>query len=149
MGKCSTHSGPQTLHLKNGNNYCFYFKYFVLLLNHSVVSDSSWPHRLHHARLSHPSLSPGVCSNSCPLSQWCHPTISSFSPLPPSPPALKSFPASGSFPVSQLFASGGQSIMWPLDSSISIILCMCVCVCVCVCTHVHAQSRLNFVTPWM
>ena len=55
-----------------------------------------------------PSLSPGVCSNSCPLSQWCHPTISSsvvsFSSCP------QSFPGSGSFPVSRLFASGGQSI---------------------------------------
>ena len=55
-----------------------------------------------------PSGSPGVCSNSCPLSQWCHPTISSsvvpFSSCP------QSFPASGSFPVSQTFASGGQSI---------------------------------------
>ena len=66
------------------------------------------PHGLQHARLPCPSLSPGVCSNSCPLSQWCHPTISSsvipFSSCP------QSFPASGSFPVSWFFASCGQSI---------------------------------------
>ena len=67
-----------------------------------------WSHRLQHTRL--PCLSPSleVCSNSCPLSQWCHPTISSsvipFSSCP------QSFPASGSFPMSRLFASDGQSI---------------------------------------
>ena len=63
---------------------------------------------MQHTRLPCPSLSPWVCSNSCPLSQWCHPTISSsvipFSSCP------QSFPASGSFPVSQIFVSGGQSI---------------------------------------
>ena len=67
-----------------------------------------WPHGLQHARLPCPSLSPRVCPNSCPLSQRCHPVISfsltHFSSCP------QSFPASGSFPVSQLFASGGQSI---------------------------------------
>ena len=68
----------------------------LLLFNCSVSSDSLWPHGLQHTRLSCPSLSPGVFSNSCPLSQWCHPTISSsvvpFSYCP------QSFPASGSFP---------------------------------------------------
>ena len=49
----------------------------LLLFSHLVVSDSLWPHELQHARLPCPSLSPWVCSNSCPLSQWCHPTISS------------------------------------------------------------------------
>ena len=76
--------------------------------SHSVVSDSLWPHGLQHARLPCLSPTPGVYSNSCPLSQWCHPTISSsvvpFSSCP------QSFPASGSFPTSQFFASGGQSI---------------------------------------
>ena len=68
-----------------------------------------------HTRLPCPSLSPGVCSNSCPLSQWCHPTISSSATCFSSCP--QSFPASGSFPVSQLFASGGQSIgAWSLAS---------------------------------
>ena len=65
------------------------------------------PHGLQHARLPCPSPSPGVFKNSCPLSWWCHPTISS-SVVPFS--CLHSFPASGSFPMSQLFASGGQNI---------------------------------------
>ena len=69
------------------------------------------PHGLWHARLPCSSLSPGVrqtCSNSCPLSRWCYPTISSYAALFSS--HLQSFPASGSFPVSQLFTSGDQSI---------------------------------------
>ena len=68
------------------------------------MSNSLWPHGL---RLPCPSLSPGVCSNSCPLSQWCHPTISSSVALFYSYP--QSFPASGTFPMSQFFTSGGQS----------------------------------------
>ena len=76
--------------------------------SHSVMSDSLWPHRLQHARPPCPSPTPGVYSNSCPLSWWCHPAISSsvihFSSC------LQSFPASGSFPRSQLFTSGDQSI---------------------------------------
>ena len=76
--------------------------------SHSVVSNSPWPHELQHARLPCPSPSPGVHPNSCPSSRWCHPAISSsvvpFSSCP------QSLPASGSFPMSQLFAWGGQSI---------------------------------------
>ena len=72
------------------------------------MSDSLWPHGLQHARPLCPSPTPRVYSNSCPLSQWCHPTIS-YSVIPFSS-NLQSFPAPGSFPVSQLFASGGQSI---------------------------------------
>ena len=79
--------------------------------SHSVVSDSLWPHGLQHARPPCPSPTPGVYSDSCPLSQWCHPTIS-FSAVPFSS-CLQSFPESGSFPMSQFFAkvleSGGQS----------------------------------------
>ena len=74
----------------------------------SVMSDSLWPHGLHHARLPCPSPTPGACSNSCPLSQWCHPTISSS--VIPLSSCLQSFPASWSFPMSQFFPSGGQSI---------------------------------------
>ena len=74
----------------------------------SVVSDFLWPHGLQHARLPSPSPSPGACSNSCSLSGWCHPTVSSS--VIPFSSCLQSFPASGSFPVSQPFASGGQSI---------------------------------------
>ena len=73
----------------------------------SVASDSLWPHGLQHARLPCPSPTPGACSNLCPSSRWCHPTVSS-SVIPFS--CLQSFPASGSFPMSQLFASDGQSI---------------------------------------
>ena len=79
-----------------------------LQFSFSVVSDSLWPHGLQGARLPCPSPTPGACSNSCPLSQWCHPTILSF--VIPFSSCLQSFPASGSFPVSQFFASGGQSI---------------------------------------
>ena len=81
---------------------------YMLLFSRSVVSNSLQPHGLQHARLSCPSPSPRVCSNSCPLSQWCHPTISTsvipFSSCP------QSFPASGPFLMSQLLGSGGQSI---------------------------------------
>ena len=73
-----------------------------------LMSDSLWPIGLQHTRLPCPSLSPRVCLGSCPLSQWCHPT-NSFSVTPFSS-HLQSFPASGSFPVSLLFASDGQSI---------------------------------------
>ena len=76
--------------------------------SHSVASDSLWPHGLQHARSPCPSLTPGVYSNSYLLSQWCHPTISSSSSVVPS--SLQSFPESASFPMSQFFTSGGQSI---------------------------------------
>ena len=72
------------------------------------MSDSLCPHGLQHARLPCPSPTPGACSNSCPLSQWCHPTISSS--IVPFSSCLQSFPGSGSFPMSQFFSSGGQSI---------------------------------------
>ena len=78
------------------------------MFSHSVMSDSFQPRRLQHARLRCPSLSPGVCSNSCPLSQWWHPTM--LSSVVPFTSCLQSFPASGSFPMSQLFTSSGQSI---------------------------------------
>ena len=74
--------------------------------SHSVVSDSLRPHVLQHTRPPHPSLTPGIYSNSCPLSQWCHPTISS-SAIPFSS-HLQSFPASRSFQMSQFFV-----IRWP------------------------------------
>ena len=73
------------------------------LFSHSVMSDSLRPHGLQHAGLPCPSPSPEACSNSCPLSQWCHPSISSLSP--PYSFCLQSFPALGSFPMSRLFAS--------------------------------------------
>ena len=74
----------------------------------SVMSDSLWPHRLQHIRLPCPSPTPRAYSNSCPSSQWCHPLISSS--IVPFSSCLQSFPASGSFQMSQFFASGGQNI---------------------------------------
>ena len=74
----------------------------------SVVSDSLWPHGLQHTRLPCPSPTPRAYSNSYPFSQWCHPTISSS--VVPFSSCLQSFPASGSFQMSQFFTSGGQSI---------------------------------------
>ena len=72
------------------------------------MSNSLWPHGLQHARLPCPSLSAGDCWNSCPMSQWCHPTISSS--VTPFSSCLQSFPASESFSTSQLFSSRGQNI---------------------------------------
>ena len=81
---------------------------FSVQFSRSVVSDSLWPDELQHARPPCPSPTPSVHSNPCWLSTWCHPTISSsvvpFSSYP------QSFPASGSFQMSQIFASGSQSI---------------------------------------
>ena len=80
----------------------------------SVVCDSLWPHGLQNARPPCPSPTPGACSNSCPSSRWCHPTISSsvahFSFCPRFSSCPQSFPESGSFPMSRLFTSGGHSI---------------------------------------
>ena len=82
----------------------------------SVMSDSLRPHELQHARPPGPSPTPRVYPNSCPSSQWCHPAISSsvisFSSCP------RSFPAPGSFPMSQLFAWGGQSIGVSVSASV-------------------------------
>ena len=83
--------------------------------SHSVVSDSFWPHGLQHARLPCPSPIPWAYSNLHPSSWWCYPTISSsIDPFS----GLQSFPASGSFPMSQFFASGGQNIGGSASASI-------------------------------
>ena len=88
----------------------------LFLFSHSVVSDSLQPHGLQHARLPCPSPSPGACSNLCPFSRLCHPTISSsvapFSSFP------QSFPESGSFTMRRLFASSGQSIGASVSASV-------------------------------
>ena len=85
-----------------------YVLYLRVQFSRSVVSDSLRPHELQHARSPYPTPTPGVHSNSCPSSRWCHPAISSsvipFSSCP------QSLPASESFPMSQLFAWGDQSI---------------------------------------
>ena len=106
------------LYLHRSNCFQFFqlFLLILLLFSRIVLSDSLRPHGLQHTRFLCPSLSPRVCSNSCPLSWWCYPTISFsitfFSSCP------ESFPASGSFPVSWLFASGGQSIRTSASASI-------------------------------
>ena len=82
----------------------------------SVLSDSLQPHGLQHASLPYPSPTPEACSNSCPSCWWCHPTIL-FPVIPVS--CLQSFPASGSFPMSQFFASGDQSI--GVSASVSVL----------------------------
>ena len=82
----------------------------------SIISDSLWSHGLQHARLPCPSPNPRACSNSCPSSQWCHPNISSS--VVPCSSHLQSFPASGSFPMSQFFVSGGQEY-WSFNFNIS------------------------------
>ena len=89
----------------------------LLLLSSSVMSNSLWLYRLQHTRLPCPLPSPGVCSSSCPLSQWCHLTISSS--VVPFFSCLQSFPASGSFQMSQLFTSGGQRILSGIKKGIS------------------------------
>ena len=84
--------------------------------SHSVMSDFLWPHGLQNTSLRCPSLSPGVCSNSCPLSQWRHSTISSS--VVPFFSCLQSFQASGSLPVSQFFVSGAQNIRASAPASV-------------------------------
>ena len=84
--------------------------------SHSVVSDSLWPYESQHTRPPCPSPTPGVYSNSYPLSRWCHPAISSS--VIPFFSCPQSLPASGSFPMSQLFAWGGQSIRVSASASV-------------------------------
>ena len=85
--------------------------------SHSVMSDSLWPHESQHTSPPCPSPTPGVHPNPCPLSQWCHPAISSS--VAPFFSCPQSFPASGSFQMSQLSASGGQSI--GVSASVSVL----------------------------
>ena len=111
---------------------------YSVQFSHSVVSDSLWPHESQHARPPCPSSTPRVHSDSRPSSQWCHPAISSsvvpFSSCP------QSLPASESFPVSQLFAWGGQStgvyvflngcifFIWPRDRVVQILNTLLMCI---------------------
>ena len=102
-------------------SYCLYF-YFLhffssVQFSHSVVSDSLWAHELQHTRPPCPSSNPGVYPNSCPSSWWCHPAISSS--IVPFFSCPQSLPSSESFPVSQVFAWGGQSI--GVSASVSVL----------------------------
>ena len=90
------------------NMHVIHVPFSSVQLSRSVVSDSLQSHELRHARPPCPSPTPGVQSNECPSSRWWHPTISSS--VIPSSSCLQSFPASGSFPMSQFFTSSGQSI---------------------------------------
>ena len=90
--------------------------FLFLLLSLSVTSDSLWHHGWPHARLPGPSPSPRVCWNSCPLSWWCHPTISSS--VTPFSSCPQSFPASGSFPMSSRFTSYGPSTVASAPASV-------------------------------
>ena len=89
---------------------------YILLFSRSVISNSLRPHWLQHSRLPCPSPSPRACSNSRPSSRWCHPNISTS--VIPFFSRLQSFPASGSFLISRLFASSGQSIRASVSASI-------------------------------
>ena len=133
-----------------------WFQFSSVQFSHSVVSNSLWPHGLQHARPLCPSPAPRVYPNSCPLSQWCHPTISSS--VIPFSSCLQSFLASRSFfKMSQFFASGGQSIGvsastsvlptntpdWsPLGLNNNKYICVCV-----YCCSVHTLSPNN-ITFW-
>ena len=90
------------------NSFGLHFIDHCLCCCSVTKSNSLQLHGLQHTRLPFPSPSPEVCSNSCPLSRWCHPTISPS--VTPFSPCLQSFPSSGSLPMSRLFPSGGQSI---------------------------------------
>ena len=94
-------------------------KLFFLLFSRSVMSNSLWPHGLQHNRLPCPSPTLGAYPNSCPLSGWCHPALSSS--IIPFSSCLQSFSASGFFPVSWLFTSGGQNIGASVSASASVL----------------------------
>ena len=102
-------SNESALHIRWPKCWSFSFNIISSVqFSHSVMSDSLWPHESQHARPPCPSPTPRVYSNSCPSSQWYHPAISSS--VVPFSSCSQSFPASGSFPMSQLFTRGGQSI---------------------------------------
>ena len=96
--------------INNKSSVCLfnYYNCRSVQFSCSVVSSSLRPRGLQHTRLPCPSPTPGACSNSCPSSQWCHPTI--LSSVFPFSSCLQSFPVSGSFLMSQFFMSGGQNI---------------------------------------
>ena len=110
---------PQPLrHIRTNHRYSTKYTLLSFLpqFSCSVISDSLWPHGLQHTRLPCPSPTPRAYSNSCPSHQWCHPTISSS--VIPFSSCLQSFPASGSFPMSQFSTSGGQSVAVSASASV-------------------------------
>ena len=107
-GKCKLHNWAPFCWVRRSTGLWYNLNRYSVQFSHSVMCDSLWPHETQHTRPPWPSPTPGVHPNPCPSSRWCHPTISSsvvpFSSCP------QSFPASGSFQMSQVFAWGGQSI---------------------------------------
>ena len=112
---CSPNLGPQVIH-RIIMEHLFCAQHCAFVIQYSVLSSSLRPHGLQHARLPCPSPSPGACSNSCPLSRWCHSTISSS--VVPFSSCLQSFPEPGSFLMNLLFPSGGQSIGTSASASV-------------------------------
>ena len=112
---CAWHSYFLAIQYDPWSYYIFPDPYSVQFTS-TVVSDSLWPHGLQHTRFPCPSLAPRACSNSCPPSRWYHPTISST--VVPFSSCLQSFPASGSFPMSWFFPSGGQQMGASASSSV-------------------------------
>ena len=106
--ECQVHESRQIGNGQTGDGKSEHEHFSSVQFSCSVVSDSLWPHELQHTRPPCPSPSPRVYSNSHPSSPWCHPAISSS--VIPFLSCPQSLPASGSFPMSQLFAWGGQSI---------------------------------------
>ena len=104
---CAWHSYFLAIQYDPWSFYIFPDPYSVQFSS-TVVSNSLWPHGLQHTKFPCPSLAPRACSNSCPPSRWCHPTISST--VVPFSSCLQSFPTSGSFPMSWFFPSGGQQM---------------------------------------
>ena len=102
--------------LEQGSYLLFNWLCSSVQFRQSVMSDSLQPHGPQHVRLPCKSPTLGVYSNTCPLSQWCHPTISSS--VIPFSSRLQSLPASGSFPMSKFFPSGGQSVRVPASASV-------------------------------
>ena len=98
------------------STFFIYLGYASVQFSCSVMSNSLRPQGLQHATLPCPSPTPGACSNSCPWSWWCHPNI--LSSVIPFFSCLQSFPAPGSFQMSQFFASGGQSIGFSASTSV-------------------------------
>ena len=96
----------------------FFVQFSSVHFSHSVMPDSLQPHELQHARPPCPSPTPRVHQNSCPLSRWCHPTISFFVSFSIFSSCPLSFPASRSFQMSQLFTSGGQSTTVSASTSV-------------------------------
>ena len=152
---CDSCTGRQILyHWDTWKAQLHVYLYIFWFFSCSVVFNSLQPDGLQRAKLPCPLLFPRVWPNSCSLSRWCHPAISSS--VAPFSSFLQSFPTSGSFPMSWLFISGGQStgdsdsapvlpvniqgwFLLGLTGLISLQSYMCVCVCVCVCVSLYSQ----------